>query len=275
MILSVNELLDKLNTNLKNDIQKSKIVPVLSMIRVGGDPGSISYEKSVIQRAQIVGIELDINVLEENASFEEISSLINQKNIDKKINGILVFSPIKGQNMGEIFNLIDKDKDVDGQSDYSIINLFESENYINVATTAFATLEFLREITVLEGKDVLIINRSKIIGKPLSYMLTNENATVTVAHSKTKDLISKMKYADIIISGIGKPEYFENVEFKEGAIVIDLGYSLDENNIPKGDFKNIYQNSTIRYLPSKGGIGKLNSNIILRNTYLNGVRNGK
>lgn len=275
MILNVEKLLEQLNNDLKDKISKLEKKPILSTIRIGNDKSAISYEKSILKQASYIGIEVDTNIFESDIDIDEIKDLIKRKNDDSDINGILIFSPVENYDEKELFNMIDTSKDVDGLNEKSIANVYTSKDYHNTATTAYATLEYLESITDLESKDVLIINRSMIIGKPLSIMLLNENATVTVAHSKTKDLYEKMKTADIIISAVGKPEIFNPKDLKKDAIIIDLAYSMDENNKIKGDFKNTFTSSPIKYLPPVGGIGKINSNIIIRNTYLNEVRNAK
>lgn len=275
MILNVENLLEQLNNDLKDKISKLEKKPILSTIRIGNDKSVISYEKSILKQASYIGIEVDTNIFESDINIDEIKNLIKRKNDDSDINGILIFSPVENYNEKELFNMIDTSKDVDGLNEKSIANVYTSKDYHNTATTANATLEYLKSIIDLESKDVLIINRSMIIGKPLSIMLLNENATVTVAHSKTKDLYEKMKIADIIISAVGKPEIFNPKDLKKDAIIIDLAYSIDENNKIKGDFKNTFTSSPIKYLPPVGGIGKINSNIIIRNTYLNEVRNAK
>lgn len=275
MILNVENLLEQLNNDLKDKISKLEKKPILSTIRIGNDKSVISYEKSILKQASYIGIEVDTNIFESDINIDEIKDLIKRKNDDSDINGILIFSPVENYDEKELFNMIDTSKDVDGLNEKSIANIYTSKDYNNTATTAYATLEYLKSITDLESKDVLIINRSMIIGKPLSVMLLNENATVTVAHSKTKDLYEKMKTADIIISAVGKPEIFNPKDLKKDAIIIDLAYSMDENNKIKGDFKNTFTSSPIKYLPPVGGIGKINSNIIIRNTYLNEVRNAK
>lgn len=275
MILSIDSLLEQLNMDLGKKVKKLEKKPTLSTIRIGNNSGVISYEKSILKSAKNLGFDIDTNVFDENDSEEKIRKLIISKNEDNKVNGILIFSPAKNHDIDEYFNLISLEKDVDGQNSKSIINLFNLD-YINVATTALATLEYLQSITDLNSKDILVINRSKIIGIPLSFMLQKENATVTIAHSKTKNIYEKIKNSDIVISAIGKPEILKIEDFKENAIVIDIGYSIDKNGNVRGDFDSSnFKELNIKYLPPIDGIGRINSNIILRNTYINEVRNAK
>ena len=275
MILNTDDLLEQLNTNLHEKIKKLEKKPNLCIIRIGDNAGAVSYEKSILKSANELGFNIDANIFESDDSKEEIKKLIAAKNEDDEINGLLILSPIIGHNIEEYFNLISLEKDVDGQNTKSIINLF-NKDYRNVATTALATLEYLQSITELNSKDILIINRSKIIGVPLSIMLKNENATVTIAHSKTKNIYEKIKNSDIVVSAIGKPKILQTNDFKDDAIVIDIGYSIDKDGNVSGDFDaENFKDLNIRYLPSIGGIGKINSNIILRNTYINEVKNAK
>ncbi|EHR35067.1 tetrahydrofolate dehydrogenase/cyclohydrolase catalytic domain-containing protein [Helcococcus kunzii] len=274
MIIKVDNFIRKMNTELKSNIEKLEFIPKLQLVRIGNDIGAKSFEKSIFKEAKKIGIDVDVKIFYKCDSESEIIEFIEQVNEDNTINGILLFLPIDNKfNQRKILNTISPKKDVDGLNIKSLAKLFITDEYRNVPTTALSTLEFLQSLTNLEGKDVLVINRSLIIGKPLYFMLSNENATVQMAHSKTADIYEKMANADIIISAIGKPKFFKTEKFKKDAIIVDLGVST-LGGLLYGDFDSSnYENLDIKYVPSIGGVGKINSNMILKNTYRNGVEN--
>lgn len=276
MKLSIHEIYDKFNKNLKKQIKSSDKKIILSTIRVGDNAGAKSFEKSILREAGKLGVEVKNSFFEKNTSKEELLKYLIEQNNDDSINGILVFTPLDIDfNPKEILNNIDISKDVDGLNIKSSQNLYMDKEYVNVPTTAVATLFYLKETIDLKGKDILIINRSNIIGKPLFNMLIDNDATVTVAHSKTKNIEDKIKDYDIVISAIGRSNHFKEIEFKKNAILIDLGIS-SEGGKYYGDFDYTYlEDKEISYLPSLEGIGRLNANFIIRNTYLNGVKNDR
>lgn len=273
MKLNVDDIYNDLLEEIKSKIANSKKKYSLMILRVGENKGNISFEKSIIKQAKSVGIEIISKVLEKNVDKSDIFKIIDEANLNDKINGILILTPIESNvKEKEVLERVKLSKDVEGLNSQNLKNVFD-DNYNNVSTTASATFYFLKNKYNLSGKDILIINRSNLIGKPLIHMLISEDATVTIAHSKTKNLDEKIKSSDIIISGIGKPNFFNNNEFKENAVVIDLGYSMKDGKY-YGDFDYDYlEKKNIDYLPSLGTIGKINSLFILKNTYLNGERN--
>lgn len=270
MILKTDKYIEKLNKDLKKRVEKLENTPLLYLIRVGDDKGSLSYEKSIYKEAKKININVKTKVFNNDSNEDEIIDFIETLNRDVKVSGILVFVPLcKKFSQKKILNSISSKKDVDGLNEESISKVIYSKDYHNLPTTALSTLEYLKSITNLESKDVLIINRSLVVGKPLSLMMINEGATVQIAHSKTKNLNEKIASSDIVISAIGKKEILDTDDFKDDAIVIDLGYSIEDNNI-YGDFCfDKLKDLNIKYLPSVGGIGKINSNMIIKNTIRN------
>lgn len=275
MIIDIKDYYDKLIKKLNKDISSLDFIPKLSTIRVGEEPDAISYEKSILREAKKLNIDVKTKVFEKDTTEEEIGKYLGQEN-KSDANGILIFSPMEVDfDQKIILNKIDADKDVDGLSLKNFNKIFFDKDYVNLPTTATATVNFLRDNFDLSSKNVLIINRSLIIGKPLAMMLLNEDATVTIAHSKSKDIKNMMKDFDIIISAIGKAKYFQNVELKEEALLVDLGISKKDGKY-YGDFnKEDFIDSSVKYLPSLGGIGRLNACFVLRNTYMNGVKNDR
>ena len=275
MIIDIKDYYYNLIKKLNQDISSLDFTPKLSTIRVGDDAAAISYEKSILREAEKLDIDVKTKVFEKNSYKEEIEKYLDQEN-KSDANGILIFSPMQVDfDPKIIFNKIDAKKDVDGLSLKNFNKIFFDEDYINLPTTATATLNYLKDNFDLTSKNILLINRSLIIGKPLAMMLLNEDATVTIAHSKSKDVKNMMKDFDIVISAIGKARYFKNVELKNDALLVDLGISKEDGKY-YGDFdKEDFIDSSIKYIPSLGGIGRLNACFILRNTYMNGVKNDR
>lgn len=183
-------------------------------------------------------------------------------NEDGKVTGILLQMPLpKHLNESYLLSLIDTNKDVDGFTTENIGKLVLGQA-CNVACTPKGIITLLKHYNIqIEGKDVLIINRSNIVGKPLAHLLLNENATVTIAHSKTKDLDKKIKSADIVISAIGKPEAFTKESFSKYTTIIDVSMNRDSDgklcgDIKKSDYEEIIKNKC-SITPVPGGVGQM------------------
>ncbi|MDO4779255.1 MAG: bifunctional 5,10-methylenetetrahydrofolate dehydrogenase/5,10-methenyltetrahydrofolate cyclohydrolase [Tissierellia bacterium] len=268
--LDINKLVDELNSELYDKIHDLNNKPGIGLVRVGDDKSSVSYQKSLIKQAEKIGIKV-LNFEFDNIYEDILLQELEKINDRSDVNGILIFQPLpKYLNSDKIMNSIDPRKDVDGCSKINQGRLMEIDDYRNLPTTAVSILEYLKSIVDLKGKNVLIINRSSVIGKPLMMLLLKENSTVTVAHSHTVDIYKIMEDKDIIISAVGKANIYAPTKLKEDAIVLDIGLSLGNDGKMSGDFDiNSIDKMNIRYMPAIGGIGKLNSNIILKNTYLN------
>ena len=265
---------DQFNQNIdaiESVLDKIDYRPTIATIRVGSDEGSISYEKTLAKLCSSLGINFSNTVFDEDVKQKDVLAQVELLNSDESINGILVFKPL-GKTLDEkyILDKINPSKDIDGASSKSLYKILSFENYHNLPATAVAIENYLVSITELEGKNILIINRSNTIGIPLFHLLNNKNATCMVAHSKTVDVESLMENADIIVSGVGRSEIFRPVKLKDEAIVIDMGISCGSNGKYTGDFdRENLKNMNIRYMPSINGIGKLTRSIIIKNVCFN------
>lgn len=266
-LLTCKNLIEQIKDDLKLKLENLAQKPVLHTFLVGDDPGSISYQKSLEREAKALGLLVKGHVFDE----EDKESFINDLKLlrEDKSASILVFRPLpKSFDEEEVFSFIDPQADVDGCSEYNLYRLMNIDNYRNLPTTSLAILEYLKSVTKLEGKDVLIINRTNVVGKPLAMMLLNENATVTIGHSRTKNIGDLAAKADIIVSAIGRANHFKFEKLKEGAILIDAGVSLGDDGKYHGDIDSKFlEDKQVNYLPSKGQIGKLNSILIFKNAY--------
>ncbi len=272
--LSCNQLYDQYNNYLKNLLKESGKKAKLLTIRVGEDLGAISYEKSLIKHCQNLGLEIETIILQENIEEEKVISCIDRANEDESVNGILIFQPMLGDyDKDYVLQRIDAKKDVDGITFDNKSKILELKDKRNIPATASAIHHFIKsELEDITGKDVLIINRSHIIGIPLFFLLEKDNATVTVAHSRSKNIEGLMKDKDIIITAVGKSEIFKPDELKEGAIIIDMGISQNAQGKYTGDMDlESIKDKNIGYMPSIGGIGKITRNIIIENTTINSL----
>ena len=225
-------LASKIRQKLKEevDILKQKgINPKLAVIMVGNDKASEVYVRNKSKACDEIGIEFEEFLLKENTIMEELLQLIENLNNRKDVHGILLQSPIpKHLDIIKAFNAINYTKDVDGFNPINVGKLLIGEDTF-ISCTPYGVIKMLEEYEIeIEGKHAVVIGRSNIVGKPLAQCLLNKNATVTICHSKTKNLESITKQADILLVAIGRPKFVTADMVKEGATVIDVGINRNE-----------------------------------------------
>ncbi len=263
-------LAQKTREKLKKEVEDLKainIVPKLAVILVGNDPASKVYVRNKSKACQEVGIEYEEILLDENTTMDKLLSIIKELNDRKDINGILLQSPIpKGLNIQEAFNLIDYRKDVDGFNPINIGKLMTVQDCF-ISCTPFGIMKMFEEYNIdLTGKNAVVIGRSNIVGKPMAQCLLNKNATVTICHSKTKNIGEITKNADIIVSAVGKINMVTKEMVKPGAVVIDVGMNRNEEGKLVGDvdFENVSKVSSY-ITPVPGGVGPMTIAMLLNN----------
>lgn len=263
-------LAQKTREKLKKEVEDLKainIVPKLAVILVGNDPASKVYVRNKSKACQEVGIEYEEILLDENTTMDKLLSIIKKLNDRKDINGILLQSPIpKGLNIQEAFNLIDYRKDVDGFNPINIGKLLTGQDCF-ISCTPFGIMKMFEEYNIdLTGKNAVVIGRSNIVGKPMAQCLLNKNATVTICHSKTKNIGKITKNADIIVSAVGKINMVTKEMVKPGAVVIDVGMNRNEEGKLVGDvdFENVSKVSSY-ITPVPGGVGPMTIAMLLNN----------
>ena len=234
VILDGKALSEKVKLNLKKEVDYLKengITPKLSVIMVGNDNASKVYVKNKSKACEKTGIDFDEYLLPEETEEEELIKLIDSLNKDKSINGILLQSPVPRHiNIDRVFETISPDKDVDGFTAVNVGNLTIGKDCF-VTCTPNGVIKLLDEYNIeIAGKRAVVIGRSNIVGKPMLQCLLLRDATVTVCHSKTKNLGDVVKEADIVVSAIGKPNFIKADMIKQGAVVIDIGI----NRTPEG-----------------------------------------
>lgn len=270
-ILDGKALCAKSKMQLKNEIAKLKeegFIPGLAVILVGEDPASQTYVNSKEKSCQEVGIYSKKVVLEAKTSQEELLQIIQTLNTDDSIHGILVQLPLpKHIDTSKILEAINPDKDVDGFHELNVGKL-STGNAKLIPCTPLGVMKILEEYSINpEGLDACVLGRSNIVGKPMMNLLVNAGATVTICHSKTKNLKEKTLQADLIVVGIGKPLMLKADMVKEGAIVIDVGINRLESGKLVGDVDFASVGPKCSYItPVPGGVGPMTIAMLLQNT---------
>lgn len=239
----------------------------LAVILVGENPASQVYVRNKQKACEFTGIKSLSYNLPEDTSEEELLDLIEELNHRDDVNGILVQLPLPKQiNEERILDRIDPKKDVDGFHPVSVGNLsIGRPGY--VSCTPAGIIELLKRSDIpMDGKNVVIVGRSNIVGKPMAILMLRENATVTICHSHTKNMRKITSQADILVAAIGKPKFFKKEDVKEGAVVIDVGMDRDENNKLCGDvdFDDVYDKVS-HITPVPGGVGPMTIAMLMSN----------
>ncbi|HII1445447.1 TPA: bifunctional methylenetetrahydrofolate dehydrogenase/methenyltetrahydrofolate cyclohydrolase FolD [Staphylococcus aureus] len=251
-------------------LKEKGFTPKLSVILVGNDGASQSYVRSKKKAAEKIGMISEIVHLEETATEEEVLNELNRLNNDDSVSGILVQVPLPKQvSEQKILEAINPEKDVDGFHPINIGKLYIDEQTF-VPCTPLGIMEILKHADIdLEGKKAVVIGRSHIVGQPVSKLLLQKNASVTILHSRSKDMASYLKDADVIVSAVGKPGLVTKDVVKEGAVIIDVGNTPDENGKLKGDVDyDAVKEIAGAITPVPGGVGPLTITMVLNNTLL-------
>ena len=258
-----------LRNKLKDEIEKFETKPGLVDIQIGNDEASNIYIASKKKAAENLGINFHHVHFEDGTSEEEIINKILELNNDDSINGILIQLPLpKGYDEKKLINYINPDKDVDGLTELNMGKLFLGKKCL-VSCTPSGVLELLKYKNIeIEGKHVVIVGRSNLVGKPLIELFLKENATVTVCHSKTEDLANYTKQADILVVAVGKKHLIKEDMIKENSIIIDVGINRENGKIYGDvDFDNVL--SKVKYItPVPGGVGPMTIAMLLNNVVL-------
>jgi methylenetetrahydrofolate dehydrogenase (NADP+)/methenyltetrahydrofolate cyclohydrolase len=239
-ILKGKDVVDAMKAKMLADVEtlKSKgVVPTLAIVRVGERGDDISYEKGAMTRCKGIGVAVKNFVLPADATQDDLLKVIDEVNKDKGIHGCLLFRPLpKHINENYVRNQLAPEKDVDGITDLSMAGTYSCTELGFPPCTPTACMEILDHFGIdLTGKKVVVVGRSLVVGKPAAIMALQKNGTVTVCHTKTKDMASVVKEADVVIACAGKAGVVGEGFFREGQVVIDVGINFDEEGNMKGD----------------------------------------
>ena len=267
------EIEERLKKEIEINSITTKKTPSLAVIRIGEDPASGVYVNNKEKACSRIGIKSHLFHLNEKVNYSEVEELINELNNNEEINGILLQLPLPEKfDAQKLISKINPEKDVDGLNEKNIGKLVKNEPALRSCTPAGIINLLNSQNILIEGKNIVVIGRSLLVGKPLSLMLVNLNGTVTITHSKTKNLNEICKTADILIAAAGKPNFINSNFVKEGAVIIDVGIHrlkssdnsksrlcgdvLLEDVIPK----------VFAYTPVPGGVGPMTVTMLLVNT---------
>ncbi|MGQ7395962.1 bifunctional methylenetetrahydrofolate dehydrogenase/methenyltetrahydrofolate cyclohydrolase [Streptococcus suis] len=272
-IIDGKALAAKLQTALADKVaemkEKTGLVPGLVVILVGEDPASQVYVRNKERSALAAGFKSDVVRLPESISENELLDLIDKYNQDENWHGILVQLPLPIHiDEEKVLLAIDPDKDVDGFHPTNVGKLW-SGHAVMIPSTPAGIMEMFKEYQIdLEGKSALVIGRSNIVGKPMAQLLLDANATVTIAHSRTKNLPDLARQADILVVAIGRGHFVTKEFVKPGAVVIDVGMNRDENGKLIGDVKYDEVAELASHItPVPGGVGPMTITMLMEQTF--------
>ena len=263
------EIKDELKAKVDSLKAEGKKIPCLAVIQVGNDPASTVNVGNKKKACEYIGIGSKSYEIPEETTQDELLSLIDKLNEDDEITGILVQLPVpKHIDEDTIIRRISPDKDVDGFHPMSVGALLIGEEGFLSCTPAGVIQLLKRSGIEIAGKECVVIGRSNIVGKPMSVLLLRENGTVTICHSKTKNINDITKNADILISAIGKPKFVTADMVKQGAVVIDVGINrLETGLVGDVDFENV--NKKASYItPVPGGVGPMTITMLMNNVII-------
>jgi methylenetetrahydrofolate dehydrogenase (NADP+)/methenyltetrahydrofolate cyclohydrolase len=274
LIISGLEVSSKIKEELITKVQslnKNGIYPCLSTILVGDDPASTIYVRNKHRACAEVGIETKDNKISSSIEEKNLIELIKSLNDDPSVHGILMQLPLPAHiNQFNVINAINPQKDVDGLTYYNA-GLLLNKRSLFIPCTPLGVMELLKYYNIeLRGKDVVIVNRSILVGKPIALLLLDKDATVMICHSHTKNINEKVKNADIVITAVGNRKLFTLREesVKDGVVVIDIGITRENGKI-KGDvdFENVSKKASW-ITPVPGGVGPMTIAMLLKNTVI-------
>ena len=261
------EIVEAMRTECLSFARENACIPSLAVLRVGDKESDIAYERSIKKRFQDFGLEVKDYHLEENCSNAEFQEVFRFLNEDPEIDGILVFRPLPLQiDEEEMLSVMKKEKDVDGVTSSNLAGLLLQDPDAFAPCTAEAVMELCKYYKIsLSGKEVCIIGRSLVVGKPLSVLMLNADATVTVCHSKTENIKEVAKRADVLVTAIGKAKAIGSSYCKEGATVIDVGINVESDGNLCGDVDyDTIKTVAEKLTPVPGGLGPVTTAVLAK-----------
>lgn len=270
VLIDGKELARNIRIELKDEVEKLKnegVNPKLAVIMVGDDKASKVYVKNKSKACEEIGIDYEEFLMDANTTMDELLDLIDELNNRKDIHGILLQSPIpKNLDINQAFNRIDYRKDVDGFHPINVGKLSIGEDCF-ISCTPYGVVKMLDAYNIdVQGKNVVIIGRSNIVGKPLIQCMLKKNGTVTVCHSKTQNIKEITKNADILIAALGKAKFVTADMVKDGAVIIDVGINRNDDGKLVGDvdFENVEKKASY-ITPVPGGVGPMTIAMLMTN----------
>lgn len=269
-VLKGKPVADKISEGLIQEVEMLKekgITPKLAIIRVGARGDDLAYEKGALSRCAKIGIDTEVKEFPEDITQEDFIEALRKTNEDAGIHGILIFRPLPKQLSEDVIKYeIASEKDIDCFSPINAAKLLEGDDTGFPPCTPMAVIEILKHYEVqMEGKKAVVLGRSMVVGKPAALLLLKENATVTICHSRTKDLSSVTREGDILVAAIGKDRFVKEDFVKEGAVVIDVGINVDADGNMYGDvdFEQCKEKAGM-ITPVPAGVGSVTTSILAK-----------
>lgn len=249
------------------ELKEAGVTPTLCIVRVGERPDDLSYERGAVKRAEAVGVNVVKRLFAEDVTEEELIEAIRGINADKSIHGVLMFRPLPRHiNESKVCNALAPEKDMDGITAFSMAGVYAQKPLGYPPCTAQAVIELLDHYGIdLKGKNVTVIGRSLVIGKPVTMMLIKKNATVTVCHTRTRDVAAECRRADVLVAAAGSAGMVKAGFVHEGQIVIDVGINWSEEKqkiVGDVDFDEV--SPVVSALtPVPGGVGAVTTSVLM------------
>ena len=250
-----------------NTLKEQGIIANLTIVRVGARQDDLAYERGALKRMELTGIDCKVLELPETISQDAFEDAFKKVNDDPKVHGILLFRPLpKHLDDEPIKNIINPLKDVDCMSDINVAKVFSGDKDGFAPCTAEAVMEMMKHFGVeLSGKKVTIVGRSMVVGKPLSMLMLGANATVTMCHTRTKDLAEECKRADVLVAAAGKAGMITSDMVTEDTIIADVGINVNKEGLLCGDVKyEDVQKKAAMISPVPGGVGSITTSILAK-----------
>lgn len=261
----VNAAMKERMINRVDALKKKGVQPVINIVRIGNRSDDLAYERGARKRMESVGVEMKITELPEDISQADFVKAFRKVNEDKTVYGIMLFRPLpKHLDESEIASIINPIKDVDCMSPVNIAKVFMGDEGVFAPCTAKAVMEMLVHYEVdLSGKNVAIVGRSMVIGKPLAMLMLKKNATVTVCHTRTVDLAEKCRRADVVVAAAGRAGMITGDMISRGTVVVDVGININEEGKLCGDVEFESVEPQASYIsPVPGGVGGVTSSVL-------------
>lgn len=261
----VNAAMKERMINRVDALKKKGVQPVINIVRIGNRSDDLAYERGARKRMESVGVEMKITELPEDISQADFVKAFRKVNEDKTVHGIMLFRPLpKHLDESEIASIINPIKDVDCMSPVNIAKVFKGDEGVFAPCTAKAVMEMLVHYEVdLSGKNVAIVGRSMVIGKPLAMLMLKKNATVTVCHTRTVDLAEKCRRANVVVAAAGRAGMITGDMISRGTVVVDVGININEEGKLCGDVEFESVEPQASYIsPVPGGVGGVTSSVL-------------
>lgn len=261
----VNAAMKERMVNRVDALKKKGVQPVINIVRIGNRSDDLAYERGARKRMESVGVEMKITELPEDISQADFVKAFRKVNEDKTVHGIMLFRPLpKHLDESEIASIINPIKDVDCMSPVNIAKVFMGDEGVFAPCTAKAVMEMLVHYEVdLSGKNVAIVGRSMVVGKPLAMLMLKKNATVTVCHTRTVDLAEKCRRADVVVAAAGRAGMITGDMISRGTVVVDVGISINKEGKLCGDVEFESVEPQASYIsPVPGGVGGVTSSVL-------------